>query len=263
MYSNSLVVAIKKNGSILREDQNKIYIPFNSEYSILIKNLKSVRAQVKIFIDGEDMTDQTFLIIPANGSIEVERSIKNTNRDKGNRFKFIEKTSVISNYRGNKIEDGLVRIEYQFEQPYQYYWNNYISNWQNSRHVPDKDIWPNNGITYGGCINTSSVSTISANSHEQTRCINNISVAMNTNIENTSGVTVPGSISDQKFVPTSSLVLESNKYTMVFQLMGEVNNKQVTSPITVKSKPKCVSCGRINRATHKFCSQCGTGLEII
>jgi hypothetical protein len=36
----------------------------------------------------------------------------------GNRFKFIERTAQIEDYRGIKAEDGLLRVEYAFEKEY-------------------------------------------------------------------------------------------------------------------------------------------------
>ena len=45
MYNNKLVAAIKSNGKVLREFGEEVYIPFGSEYSILIKNLHSVRGE--------------------------------------------------------------------------------------------------------------------------------------------------------------------------------------------------------------------------
>ena len=38
MYLQKLAVAVKVNGKVLREVGDTVYIPFGSEYSILIKN---------------------------------------------------------------------------------------------------------------------------------------------------------------------------------------------------------------------------------
>jgi len=46
-------------------------------------------------------------------------------------------------------------------------------------------------------------------------------------------------------------------------LLGETeDNKPVLQPVNVKMKPKCTSCGKQNKATNKFCSECGTSLEL-
>jgi hypothetical protein len=77
------------------------------------------------------------------------------------------------------------------------------------------------------------------------------------------GITVPGSRSDQKFTHTTMGTLDPEKHTIVLKILGETpDNKPVTEAVTVKKKPKCVTCGKQNKATAKFCSECGTALEI-
>ena len=116
MYGNKLAVAIKSNGKVLREFKDIVYLPFSAEYSIFIKNLETVRASIKILIDGNDIGEGTTFVIPASSSIEIERFVKNGNFNKGNRFKFIERNASVENHRGIGGEDGLVVVEYQFEQ---------------------------------------------------------------------------------------------------------------------------------------------------
>jgi hypothetical protein len=115
VYSHKLVACIKVDGKVLREQGEIVSIPFGSEYSIYLKNLNSVRVQVKVSIDGTDATDGTWLVIQPNSSIELERSLKGGNMNRGNRFKFIERTGKIEKHRGIGGEDGLIRIEYQTE----------------------------------------------------------------------------------------------------------------------------------------------------
>ena len=48
MYESKLAAAIKVNGKVLREfNKDTVYIPFGSEYSILLKNLNTKRAIVE------------------------------------------------------------------------------------------------------------------------------------------------------------------------------------------------------------------------
>ena len=63
MYNNKLAVALKANGKVLREQKDKVYVPFGTEYTILIKNLNTVRASFTIEIDGQDATQNVSLII--------------------------------------------------------------------------------------------------------------------------------------------------------------------------------------------------------
>lgn len=113
VYQQKLVAVIKYNGKILREKDNSlVYLPFNSEYEILIKNLESRDCVVNISIDGTDVLDKQQLIVKANSSCSLEGFLKNNKVT--NRFKFIQKTSKIQDYRGDRIDDGLIRIEYRF-----------------------------------------------------------------------------------------------------------------------------------------------------
>ena len=55
VYKKELVVAVKIGGKILREIDDVIQMPFNSEYSLLIKNLGVSRAVINISVDGADV----------------------------------------------------------------------------------------------------------------------------------------------------------------------------------------------------------------
>lgn len=248
MYANKLAIAIKVNGRVLREEKDIVRIPFGSEYSILIKNLSTKRAIVKLNIDSKDMLSDG-LVINAGETIELERSIVNGNLTEGNRFKFIERTAGIENHRGIGLEDGLVRLEYQFER-YPVY--NQTNQWYASSYA---------GNLRGIGISASGASfAIPQNSvHVGATCADFAEQSYND-----AGITVPGSISNQKFSTVSSFPLEAEKHVMVLKLLGETDdNKIVTKPVTVKAKPKCTTCGRNNRATAKFCAECGTSLELV
>jgi tRNA(Ile2) C34 agmatinyltransferase TiaS len=78
------------------------------------------------------------------------------------------------------------------------------------------------------------------------------------------GITVPGSVSDQKFSYVASFPTEAEEHVMVIRLLGEDPKGEIVKvPVTVKAKPKCQTCGRNNKAHSKFCVECGTALEII
>lgn len=115
MYNSKLAVCIKAAGKVLREQKDQVYLPFGSEYSIFIKNLNSVRALVRLNLDGVDVTDGTDLVVGPNSSIDLERFMKKGNLSQGNRFKFIERSGKVEAHRGIQAEDGLLRVEFQFE----------------------------------------------------------------------------------------------------------------------------------------------------
>lgn len=257
MYHNKLVASLKANGKILREFKDTVYIPFGSEYSFLLKNLNTKRALVTVYIDGEDMTPGG-LVLNAGQEVDLERSIKNGNLREGNRFKFIERTGSIEQHRGIKLEDGLVRIEYQFEL---YDMNQFFINNHNTY---------NSGIMRGSKMSGVSGSTgdwiapMSATySSVSGASLNSMNVTAQAQSLNDVGITVPGSKSTQSFTTTTMGVMEAEKHTIVLKLLGETpDNEPVRKPVTVKHKPKCVTCGKQNKATAKFCTECGTALEI-
>lgn len=250
MYSNKLAAAIKSNGKVLREFGDTVYIPFSSEYSILVKNLNTVRAIANIYLDGENVAPGG-IVINAGSEIDLERWIKNGNLTDGNKFKFIERTASIEDHRGIKLEDGIIRIEYQFEKVFNF--NGPIFGGLNYPTGVRGGVLGSPEMTYGvaQCA-TNSVLRASASD-----------VTVKSFVANDAGITVPGSHSTQKFQTVNSFPLESEKHSLVFKLLGETaDNKPVLQPITVKAKPKCQTCGHTNKATSKFCNKCGTALEI-
>jgi hypothetical protein len=268
MYQSKLVASLKANGKILREFKDTVYIPFGSEYSILIKNLNTQRACVNVFLDGENVVPGG-LVINAGQEIDLERWIKNGNLSEGNRFKFIERTTAIENGpRGIKLEDGLIRIEFQFEKPYvPPQWNN--SSWI-SASGSTTPMYNINGmmrsVDFSKGENMKASATSAMNSTLQSMNISSMNEyheGAATMDWNDVGITVPGSKSNQKFTEVTMGILEAEKHTIVLKLLGETpDNKPVLKPVTVKAKPKCVTCGKMNKAHAKFCVECGTALEI-
>ena len=277
MYANRAAVAIKVNGRVLREFKDTVYIPFGSEYSILIKNLNTKRAIFNIFIDGDNIVPNG-LVLNAGQEVDLERAIRNNNLNEGNKFKFIERTGDIEEHRGIKLEDGLIRVEYQFEKEYPKpvyrepnYGLNPVPYWE---HNPPLRTWYStaNSITGGQVKGMSSAEVGAVRASAASMSVDSMLVGSSANAsmqsfnavpQNDAGITVPGSKSEQKFKTVSNFALEAEKHSMIIKLLGETeDNKPVVAPVTVKHKPRCVTCGTTNKATAKFCSKCGTALEI-
>lgn len=231
-FKKNFVVSLKVNGKILREDNEFVDVPFGAEYSILLKNLNSRRALVNIDIDGSRAFSG--LVINANQTVELERFQK-----KSNRFKFIEKTAQISNHRGDFIDDGFIRVEFQYEKelPTILYrspimWDGYPPTWDN------------------GPLRFTATSAYTTRS-------------INAKIQDTfeKGITVPGSESIQKFTNVTMRELESNSEVIVIRLRGKSGDNYIQAPITVNTKIECSICGKSNKSNVKFCSECGTYLR--
>jgi hypothetical protein len=252
MYNNKLAVALKSAGKVLREFKDAVYITYGAEYSILIKNLNTVRASVNVTIDGTDVTENLSLIVGANGEMDLTRFIKNGNLEAGNRFKFIERTGDIENHRGIGIDDGLIRVEFEFEREPTYIPPSVL------RDLTGGDKW------YGGGYPISKGASGGLVGSSATGMLMNFTASSCAADANEVGITVPGSISSQKFSTTYGFNGTGVKQVMVLRLLGETTNgAQVAAPVTVKSKPKCISCGRVNKNTSKYCTNCGTSLELL
>jgi len=277
MYKNQFVVAVKSSGRVLREVGDTVYLPFGCEYSLLLKNLNIVRADVRITIDGEDVLGGRSLVVSPNSNLEIERFIKDVTQ--GNRFKFIERTSSVEQHRGVGAGDGLIRIEWQFEKPrpvYQVRPDPFANTWGGSGGTPwiaaSGSSYSTNNSTplYRSLVATSAsvspqsmnVSASAASAHDGAACMDWNDSVMAKSV-NDVGITVPGSMSQQRFTTVDSFPLEDQKHVIVLQLKGETGDAKVSAPVTVKAKPKCVTCGKVNKATAKFCSNCGTALDIV
>lgn len=263
MFHNKMVLAIKSNGKVLREFGEEVRIPFGSEYSLLIKNLNTVRAIVNVYIDSTNVVPGG-LVVNANSEIDLERYLNNGNMNAGNKFKFVERTQRIEDTRGIKAEDGIVKIEYRYEifptyTPPVTTWTS-SGDWYNKstilRGAPIGGVY-NDGPQY---MTTSAVYSANAVSAQ--------GIAMNASVETKSytndvGITVPGGVSDQKFTTVGWFPTETQAHTIILRLVGQVPGQKIKRAVTVKTKAKCTTCGHLNKATAKFCSECGTGLVLV
>ena len=301
MYQSKLVASLKANGKILREFKDTVYIPFGSEYSFLLKNLHTQRALVNIFIDGNNVVEGGLVIDPGR-EVDLERYIKNGNLSEGNRFKFIERTAAIEDGpRGVKLEDGLIRIEFQYEQPrpvlninndfFKQYppgvrgglWNDTMYGGMTgiSGSTGDRFSVNASGAQYstnvggvmrgvdfskGESVRATAASAINQVAPQSSELHDGMATMDWMTMEQTVndvGITVPGSKSTQKFQTVTMGAMEAEKHSMVIKLLGETaDNKPVLKPVTVERKPECVTCGKKNKAHAKFCTECGTALEI-
>ena len=270
VYSSQFVAVVKCDDKILREKDGIVFLEFGKEYSIMLKNLNSRKASVKISIDGQDVLFGKALLIGPNESQTLTRFVKDL--DSGHRFKFIQKTQKISDYRGDRIDDGIIKIEYTFEEikPITITTNHYYHNYHHKDYWWTPPIWPYNPqvpYTYTNSLGGrgSSCGNMTADSNPN---LNN-DVAMACCFEpkdfskplSDEGITTKGEISKQSFVYGDIGKLEPNSHTIIIRLKGYHNDKQVEKPLMVKESLVCEICGTKNRSSHKCCVECGTTLE--
>ena len=272
-YKDHFVAEIKHNGRILRITDECVRLPFGSEYSILLKNLNTRNVSVNISIDGEDVLDNHRLIIPPNQTTELEGFMKN-NVVK-NRFRFIEKTDQISDHRGDKVDDGFIRIEFAFEKQEPVRIRQIITEEHEHHHHyhHHRDwYWPRpwwtscgDTVTYRNA-NTSDLKleNMAVNDYKSCDAPENVmsSVtedALETPV-NDMGITVKGSQIHQEY-RYGEIGPTDPPQAIIIRLKGETKSGKVQQPVTVKTKLTCSSCGTKSKSSFKYCPICGTFLE--
>lgn len=260
MYHEKMVCTIKSNGKVLREVKGKVFLPFNTEFTILLKNLNSKRAKVKITIDDEDVLNGHSLIVNANSDLELKRFLTEHSDSTGPKFKFVEKTDEIREFRGeNDGMDGIVRIEFQFEQ--QAPKIDFYPCYQPPVLYSAKDVFCSSDTKDGGCYNATANerrfdpnnpqpigSDLFSQSFSQTT----------SSLKNEDGMTVKGEAIKQEFQTVFNFNCEAELHVICIQLKGNVNNNQVESSFTVHNNRKCKKCGFVNPWTANFCNRCGS-----
>lgn len=234
VYMNKFVVAVKHRGKVLRDSNGIVRLPFGADYSLLLKNKNSVRALVDVEIDGEDVLSGNSLIIGPNEHTNLKGFM--SGRKVRNRFRFIKKTKQISKYRGDRVDDGLVRVAFRFEKP-----------------IVETVVFPKyreyGDRTAGGpCTFTSS--SFSCTYTDGGNVMSS---------KSSDGITVPGAETNQDFVVGNIGTLEIGSQVIVLQLKGYTGKgKKIKKPITSKTRLVCRTCGKRSKSSAKFCSRCGT-----
>lgn len=292
-YKDQFVVEIKADGKILRIKDDAVYLPFGCEYSILLKNLNSRKASVNVSIDGEDVLDGHSLIISPLETHDLKGFFSNTTVK--NRFRFIQKTKEIQEHRGDKIDDGLVRVEFAFEEPipepyikriikeveehhhhhhhHDYYppwWYPYPkitwyegSGWSGTSCENDTTKKYKANYTFNSCNSTFYNQVKGAN---DVKCdslgVQSLFTTDNLNTPNLDeGITVKGNQINEQYRYSYIGSLEQPS-VIVIALKGiQQQGTSVKEPITIQTKLTCSSCGKKSKSSFKFCPNCGTFLE--
>ena len=254
MYNEKFIAAVrigKKNLRELGPNKDTVKIPFKSEYSILLKNVNSTAALVKVYIDGENVVGSGLVIDPGE-EVNLERFHNEGNMKSGRRFRFIEKTEEISDFRGDRAEDGMIRVTYQFEKEreleedspikevhhHHHHHNNY---YDFGRKRSPFDSYPT--IWYG----TDSSELVGSSMKEKSYSLQNSGEVTRSFFSQTTanageapvaelcdlgaessdlGITVKGSHSSQRFVAATIGELEAKEHVIVLRLSGVAQEKK-------------------------------------
>jgi hypothetical protein len=265
VYSNNFAVALlaQPRRDVVREFQengsNFAYLPFGTEYALRLKNINSKTAVVSVEIDGEDVLSNNQLIVLPNDYVDLEGFMENMQIT--HRFKFIEKTDKIANFRGNKIEDGLIRVSWRFEKPSENVrikaddpWRNPYNPWVNPNIHWNTNVHPGEKIKASVNFSTQTPDNCAIDSTQ----IETQNILRSFNDE---GITVKGENIDQGVHRSYVGDLESQEHVIVLKLKGKKEDStKVESPIYVRIKTRCPTCGTKTKSSYKFCPNCGTNI---
>jgi len=243
VYVNKFVVVVKHKGKVLRDSNGIVRLPFGSDYSLMLKNKNSVKALVNVEVDGKDVLDGNSLIIGPNEHTNLKGFM--SGRTVRNRFRFIKKTKQISKYRGDRVDDGLVRVEFRFERPI-------------AEQVVVFPTYKEYGtFTFGNGYTTDSTFTFGNSYTINTSTY--VDGRSDVSFNSSAGITVPGAETEQHFVMGNIGQLEKNSNVIILQLKGFTDKgKKVKKTITSKTRLICKTCGKHSKSSAKFCSRCGT-----
>jgi len=258
MYSNGFALAVKKNGNTLREVRRDgrmtTFLPFNSEYSIFLKNNNDRRALVNIFVDGTLAVSD--LVIRPNWSGDIERFLVDGNLDSGRKFKFVSLDHPDVQDPSSQ-ENGVIKAEFWLEKEFRMPaihvdpWDHKTIGYPPYRPWTKTDDNTGEFTNTGGLIGSSGMRTNSISSSMLRSC--NVSKQ---SLTADAGATVEGGYSGQSFGTTTFGIKEPNSTIL------EVCLRSSDKAVTVKDtrNRKCVECGRKARKRDNFCPGCGASL---
>ena len=250
MYKNGFVLAVKKDGKVLREMDGKVFLPFYDEYALLLKNKNSRDAVATITIDGTDISNGRTFIIRGDSEANIERFLVDDDLTKGQRFKFVPASSADVQDPTSK-ENGLLKVVFRLAKkviPVETKYDIYVGSAK-----PDTPISACAG--FGSTLSrraggqSAYRATTSSAGAELSACSFSSADA---------GATVGGSMSMQQFSTGWIGELETEE-TEIWLRLVPTESKPITTDVKNKF---CMECGAKLPFDAKFCSDCGNKQNI-
>lgn len=272
VYLEKLAVCVVSGKGIVAEQdvhsgESTVRLPFGTDYGLRIKNLNTQDAVVSISIDGKDVLDNDQIVIKANSEANLDGFMDNGKVRSA--FRFIEKTKEISDYRGDNIDDGIIRIEWQWVQKSSF--NDYVYR-KNPLDIPrpywdqktgdnsylDPDPWKEK--MFGAVPDNMNIDITDQCVATDSSILRGQNLSKNSFNDN--GITVEGEDVNQDFQYTNVGPLESEKHVIIMHIKGKDPDEQkpVQKVMLTNTKIRCKTCGKRHRSNLKFCSNCGTKL---
>ncbi len=236
MYQQGFIVSIRNDqGEVLRESNgHEVFLPFDTDYSIRLKNNHNSRAVAEIFVDGTKILGEHRIIIEPYSHTDVERFCIDGNLGNGKKLRFVR----LSDGRvqdPTSGENGIVRVKF----------------WLEKEKPVLRILSTNDYEPYAGSINRC----------ETKKCAPNVSYSFCSSTQEygrqitneTKGATVEGSFSGQSF--QEDYVGEIESYATEITLYLRASK----SSVTVKDTrfKYCSRCGSKAKSSANFCGDCG------
>jgi len=223
MYSQGFIVSVKnEKGEVLRESRGReVFLPFDSEYSLLLKNNNSRSCVAEVLIDGTKVLGEHQLIIGAHTGVDLRRFCLDGDLDSGRKFRFVH----VDDPRVQdpmSYENGMIEVKFWLE----------------------KQISQSIKNLYRTRSKGSPCKSFGFGPDEICRRFEEV------------GATVEGSVSGQSFNVGHLGELERTYTTIRLFMKPYKEIITVKSSRTIF----CSACGRKNKTFDNFCSKCGKRL---
>ena len=286
MYEDRFVAVVMCDGKVLRERDGVVSLPFGSDYGLRLKNLNSVRALVKVSVDGDDVLGGNDIVVPANGATDLD-GFMDASGNVRRRFRVVKNTEDHVRPRGDRLDDGIVRVEFRFEKRppvvrHETVERTYIDrrDWWGPPWHPYPNPYPYPGLrprpspwitwtagrlsTYtpdcGGSTLATHTLEGSGGGPRATMC--SLSMPTSAGIAPDEGITVKGAGADQRFTDVSVGPVEEASSVIAIRLRGETRSgKRVVEPLTTRKKVPCPACGRKSPSSASYCQFCGSAMD--
>lgn len=230
--SNGYVIAILSNNKVLREESGKVFLPFNTEYKIRIKNSALARVGFTVDVDGTSITDGK-IILDRCETFDLERMVFNGDLNNGPKLLFVPcSDNRVQDPTNN--ENGIITVKF-----YKEFSHSFLPN-----------FYPYSPLFYTNHYPNTSNSGLNRKLSTSTNCHNEQNYSCS--VENT-GATVSGSSSSQSFEQTEFNSSEIPNAILTLKIVG----KKVPHYVKNTRYMYCTSCGKKIKKSNNFCSSCG------
>jgi len=270
-YEQQFVAVVEQGGRVLREHDGVVRMPFGEDYGLRLKNLGSRRAVVSVSIDGEDVLGGKRVVAEPDSETRLDGFMDQSGRVRW-RFRFIRKTEEIVEHRGDRLDDGVIRVEFRFERErpeVRRVTTIHNDEWYNYRPLWPYDPWrpyvrPHllhyEPLVYRGGSPTITWSTSNTTGTLTCSAMPCTLTASRSPMAD-EGITVKGDRAEQDFRPICTDELEEASHVIVIRLRGASTAGQlVKRVVTTRQRLACPTCGRESRSDAEYCSRCGTAL---